>query len=333
MGEFDLSGITEFFTAERLYPVATGVLRIFAILLVALIATKIVSRFIRALRSQIVETMKRRAEGTTLELEKRAATIGGILRKTIGALVWAVAVVMALKEVGFDIGPILAGAGVVGLAVGFGAQNLVRDVIAGLFILIENQVRVNDVAVINGTGGLVEEINLRTTVLRSLDGVVHVFPNGTISTLSNMTREFSFYVFDVGVAYKEDTDRVVEVLKEIAAEMQRDEDFGPFILEPLEVLGVDKFADSAVVIKVRLKTQPIKQWAVGREMNRRIKKRFDEEGIEIPFPHRSLYFGEASGAFKLRLDEGSREELKRAVREVLEEMQAGGASQDTEEKD
>jgi small conductance mechanosensitive channel len=186
-------------------------------------------------------------------------------------------------------------------------------------MLVENQIRVNDVAVINGTGGLVEEINLRTTVLRSLDGVVHIFPNGTITTLSNMTREYSYYVFDVGVAYKEDTDHVTEVLREIAERLRHDAAFADFILEPLEVLGVDRFADSAVIIRARIKTKPVQQWMVGREMNRRIKKRFDELGIEIPFPHTSLYFGTESKPLKIELDGANREDIKQLVRDVLEE--------------
>jgi small-conductance mechanosensitive channel len=229
-----------------------------------------------------------------------------------------VAVIMSLKEAGFDIGPILAGAGIVGLAVGFGAQNLVRDVITGVFILLEDQVRVNDVAVLNGTGGLVEQINLRTTVLRGLDGTVHVFPNGTITTLSNMTYGFSYYVFDIGVAYKEDTDHVAQVVKQIGDEMMIEDAFKADILEPLEILGLDKFADSAVIVKARIKTAPVKQWTIGREMNRRIKKKFDELGIEIPFPHMSLYFGEASKPFALRFDQ-DREELKSMLREIVSE--------------
>jgi small conductance mechanosensitive channel len=320
-----LTPIREFFNVERLAPLAFAVLRLVMILIAAAIVTKLISRFVSGLRSRIVEMMKRRrGEGTTIELEKRATTIGGIIRKTAAVVIWLLAVAMALREVGFDIAPILAGAGVVGLAVGFGAQNLVRDVITGLFMLMENQISVNDIAVINGTGGLVEEINLRTTVLRSLDGTVHVFPNGAITSLSNMTREFSYYVFDIGVAYKEDTDRVVEILNEIAEEMRQEEQFRRLILEPLDVLGVDKFGDSAVVVKVRLKTVPSKQWEVGRAMNRRIKKRFGEEGVEIPFPHQSLYFGEASLPFKVQLDGSTREELKAAIREVLAESKAAG---------
>lgn len=305
-------------TPERIYLLTANLLRFLFILVAAYFAARIARRLIRGLKERVIAAMQETAEGTTTELEKRAGTVITLVGKTVAVAIWAVAIVMALKEIGFDIGPLLAGAGVAGLAIGFGAQNLVRDVISGLFLLLENQVRVNDVAVINGTGGLVEEINLRTTVLRGLDGTVHVIPNGHIQSLSNMTRKFSYYVFDVGVAYKEDTDRVTEVLMGLSDEMMRDDAYEDDILEPLEVLGVDKFADSAVVIKARIKTRPLQQWRIGREMNRRIKKKFDELGIEIPFPHRSLYFGEASEPF--RIDAApSREVLKEIVREVLAE--------------
>jgi moderate conductance mechanosensitive channel len=304
---------------EIFYPLLKSSIRVTVILLAAMVISRIIQRWVPRLRTRIVAAMRRHADSPDVELEKRAATLGGIFRKTFSVIVWAVALIMILREGGFDIGPILAGAGVVGLAVGFGAQNLVRDVISGMFMLVENQVRVHDVAIINGTGGLVEEINLRTTVLRSQDGVVHVFPNGTITSLSNMTREFSYYVFDLGVAYKEDTDRVVRVVKELADEMMEEDEFRPFILEPLEVLGVDRFADSAVIIKMRIKTMPIRQWMVGREMNRRIKKRFDELGIEIPFPHHTLYFGEASRPFDIRTTDGDRERMKALIREVIDE--------------
>lgn len=308
-------------TPERIYPLAASLLRFLVILIAAYVVTRIARRLIRGLKAQIIAAMQKAAGGTATELEKRAGTIISIAGKTVSVVIWAIAVVMALREVGFDVAPLLAGAGVAGLAIGFGAQNLVRDIITGLFMLVENQVRVNDVAIINGTGGLVEEVNLRTTVLRSLDGVVHVFPNGNISTLSNMTRKFSFYVFDVGVAYKEDTDHVTEVLKGVAEELRGEDAFKEDILEPLEVLGVDSFADSAVVIKARIKTRPLQQWRIGREMNRRIKKKFDEVGIEIPFPHRSIYFGEASKPFQL--DAGSnRDALKEIVREVLAESES-----------
>jgi moderate conductance mechanosensitive channel len=303
---------------EQLIPILQHAIRIIIVLLVAFVATKLAGRWLPAIRVRLMKVMTKR-QALDLELEKRSLTLGEILRKAIVVLVWLLALLMALKEAGFDVGPILAGAGVLGLAVGFGAQNLVRDVISGMFMLLENQIRVNDVAIINGTGGLVEEINLRTTVLRGLDGTVHTFQNGTINSLSNMTRNYSYYVFDIGVAYKEDTDRVVETLKQIAEEVRQDPKFGPHILEPLDVLGVDSFSDSAVIVKVRIKTAPIQQWTVGREMNRRIKKKFDELNIEIPFPHRTLYFGEASKPFSLQFGQAEREQLKELVTEVLAE--------------
>jgi len=304
---------------ETLYPYIFSLIRAVVILVIALIGSRISGRVIRTVRTRTVAMMTERAADQSEAVEKRAATIGALLQKVVTVLIWTMATIMAVKEIGFDVGPLLAGAGVAGLAIGFGAQNLVRDVVSGLFILLENQIRVNDVAVINGTGGLVEEVNLRTIVLRGLDGVVHIFPNGTIETLSNMTMKYSYYLFDMGVAYKEDTDRVVAVMKEVAEEMRREPEFAAIILEPLDVLGVDKFADSAVIIKARIKTKPVRQWAVGRELNRRFKKKFDEIGIEIPFPHMSLYFGEASKPVQIQFDKESREELKAIIREVLAE--------------
>ncbi len=221
-----------------------------------------------------------------LERAKRAKTLGSVVRNVTTAVVSAIAVLMVLRELRIDIAPVLAGAGIVGLAVGFGAQTLVRDIISGFFLILEDQVRVGDVAAINGTGGLVEAINLRTIVLRDIEGTVHIFPNGAITTLANRSKDFSYYVIDVSVAYGEDTDRVAEVLRRIGGELQQDERFGPFILEPLEVMGVDAFGESAVLLKVRIKTMPLKQWEVGRELRRRIKKAFDSEGIEIPYPQR-----------------------------------------------
>jgi moderate conductance mechanosensitive channel len=274
---------------ETLYNAAQHAVRILLIIAVALLASRIVQRSIPRLKARIVALMLRHGTGQDSELEKRAVTIGGIFRKTIAVLIWVIAFAMVLKEAGFDVGPILAGAGVVGLAVGFGAQNLVRDVISGLFLLMENQIRVDDVVVINGTSGQVEEINLRTTVLRSVDGAVHIFPNGTIQTLSNLTHQYSYYVFDMSVGYKEDTDHVAEVMKEVAGKMMAEEGFRSLISEQLEILGVDRFLESAVIIKARIKTLPTRQWAVGRELNRRFKKRFDELGIEIPLPQRTIH--------------------------------------------
>jgi small conductance mechanosensitive channel len=226
------------------------------------------------------------------ELQKQVDTLLGIAGSASRVLLWGIVLMLILRNIGVDIAPLIAGAGIIGLAVGFGAQELVRDVISGFFMLLENQIRAGDVAIINGTGGLVENVGLRTTVLRDLSGVVHVFQNGKINTLSNMTKDWSAMVFDVGVAYKEDTDVVTEVMNSVAEELQADPAYADKIKEPLEIFGVDSFGDSAVVIKARLKTRPIQQWAVGREYRRRLKKAFDEKGIEIPFPHRTLYWGE-----------------------------------------
>ncbi len=230
---------------------------------------------------------------------KRIRTLTSVLWTIAVGLIWFVVALTALGQMGINLAPVLAGAGVVGLAVGFGAQNLVRDLVSGFFLILENQIRVGDVAIINGTGGLVEAITFRTVVLRDLSAIVHVFPNGAINTLSNLTKEWSAYVIDVGVAYKEDTDRVVEVMRSVADAMQKEPEFGAVMIAPIEIFGVDDFADSAVVIKARFKTRPLQQFNVGREYRRRLKKAFDEQGIEIPFPHRTLYMGEASPPFQL----------------------------------
>ena len=219
-----------------------------------------------------------------LERAKRAKTLGSVIRNFTTALVTVVAMLMVLKELELDIAPVLASAGVVGLAVGFGAQTLVRDIISGFFLILEDQVRVGDVAAINGQAGLVEAINLRTIVLRDAEGTVHVFPNGAVTTLANRSKDFSYYVIDLGVSYTEDPDRVIALLREIGAALQADQAFGPLILEPLEIMGVDAFADWWMTLKLRIKTVPQKQWEVGRELRRRIVKAFEENGIEMPMP-------------------------------------------------
>ena len=222
---------------------------------------------------------------------KRADTLTHVIRDVARVVILTVGGMMVLAEIGVDLKPLLAAAGLGGLAIGFGAQSLVKDVLSGFFILLEDSVRVGDVVEIAGVGGLVEEVKLRTIVLRDLSGNVHVVPNGTIDKVKNMTSLYSFYLFDIGVAYRENVDEVMAVLKEIAEELRQDPRFSGDILEPLEMLGVDQFADSAVIIKCRIKTKPIQQWRIGREMNRRIKNTFDAKGIEIPFPHRTIYWG------------------------------------------
>lgn len=239
------------------------------------------------------------------EREKRARTLGSMLRKLTTVVVFSVAALNILSVLKVDIRPILTAAGIGGLAIGFGAQSLVRDIISGFFLLLENHIRVGDVVEINGVGGQVEDITLRSTVLRGLDGTVHVFPNGNIQSLSNRTKDFSRYVIDVGVSYKEDVDRVMAVLKEVGEELADDPVYRPFITEPLQVLGVNDFGESAVIIRVHITTRPLKQWEVGRELRRLIKKRFDAEGIEIPFPHMSVYLGKAGDTPEGRAQPGA----------------------------
>ncbi len=233
---------------------------------------------------------------TMNEREKRAATLGKVLRNIISAAIWSVALLMILKELKIDIGPLLAGVGIIGLAVGFGAQSLVKDIVAGMFILVENQYDVGDVIKVAGASGKVEKVTLRSTRLRDAEGKVHIIPNGSMDVVTNMTKRYSRFVLDIGVAYKEDVDEVMALLKEIGDELQADPEFGGKIIEPLQVLGVQDFADSAVVIRSLFTTKPMEQWGIGREFRRRIKNTFDAKGIEIPFPHQTIYLGEAEPA-------------------------------------
>ncbi len=304
------------FEPQNMTELVVKLLRIALILLAAGIASLLANRLVRLTRRQVVEVMRRRTDTQEEELDKRARTVGRLLTRLAGILIWSVALLMSLREAGFDVMPLLAGAGIAGVAIGFGAQSLVRDVISGLFLIVENQIRVHDVVRINGVTGTVEEINLRTTVLRGLDGAVHIFPNGTIQTLTNLSREYSYYVADIGVAYKEDVDRVIEVIRQVGEELRQDPEFGPLILEPIQVLGLEQFAESSVVIRSRLKTKPGQQWLVGREFNRRLKKRFEAAGIQIPFPHRTL---QLEGVGTRWSSELKREELRQMILDVLAE--------------
>jgi moderate conductance mechanosensitive channel len=216
-----------------------------------------------------------------LERAKRAKTLGSVLSSMTTVVVLAVAFLMILDQLGVNIGPALTATGILGVALGFGAQTLVRDLIGGFFLIWENQVRVGDVVAMNGIGGLVEAINLRTTVLRDEEGTVHVIPNGAVTTLANRSIQFSYYVISVPLAYNEDPDRVAGLLKKIADEVRADDAFRPFILEPLEVIGVDAFEEHALRLKVRIKTAPLKQWYVGRELRRRMHRAFRDAGIQF----------------------------------------------------
>jgi len=212
---------------------------------------------------------------------QRIKTLASVLWTIASGFLWFIIVLIVLSQFGVNVGPILAGAGVFGLAAGFGAQHLVRDLVSGFFLLLENQIRVGDMAIINGTAGLVEAVTFRTVVLRDQAGVVHVFPNGTINTLANATMDWSGYVIDVAVSYKEDTDRVTAIMRRVADEMRDEAEYRRRMLEPIEIFGVENFSESAVTIKARFKTQPSHQYEIGREYRRRLKKSFDAEGVEM----------------------------------------------------
>ncbi|NOS76573.1 MAG: mechanosensitive ion channel family protein [Nitrospira sp.] len=247
-----------------------------------------------SLSKQVIARFRRVYEGSLPgpAQVKRVDTLTHVVRDVARVFILVVGSMMILSEIGIDLKPLLAAAGLSGLAIGFGAQSLVKDVISGFFILLENSVRVGDVVEVAGVAGMVEEVKLRAITLRDLWGNVHVVPNGIVDKVKNMTKGYSYYLFDVGVAYRENVDEVMAVLKEIAEELREDPAFNTDILEPLDMLGVDQFADSAVIIKCRIKTNPMQQWRIGREMNRRIKNTFDAKGIEIPFPHRTIHWGQ-----------------------------------------
>jgi small-conductance mechanosensitive channel len=261
------------------------VLRILLIAIVAWIVAAILNRMIRLFRQRIAQRFDDR------EHVKRAETIGRVFRYLVSVVVSLIAGVLILSELGVSIAPILGAAGVVGLAVGFGAQSLVKDYFTGFFILLENQLTRGDVVEIAGKSGLVEDVTLRYVRLRDYGGNVHYVPNNLITTVTNMSRGFAQAVIDVGIAYREDTDQAVEAMREVGREMRGDAVFAPKILDDLEMAGVDQLADSAVVLRCRFKVAPLEQWGVRREFLRRVKKAFDASGIEIPFPHITVYAG------------------------------------------
>ncbi|NYZ13200.1 mechanosensitive ion channel [Azospirillum sp. RWY-5-1] len=272
-----------------------------SMLVLAVIAWELVSALIERFLS---ETDR---HGVRIERSARVRTLLPLLRNAFLVVLVTVVALITLSELGMNIAPLLAGAGVVGLAVGFGSQTLVKDVITGLFILFEDTISVGDVVDVGGGhSGVVEAISIRTIRLRDTAGSVHSVPFSAVTTVKNLTKDFSFAVFNVSVDYKEDPDRVIEVLREIGSGMQADPAFARDLLAPLEVMGLDKLADSGIVIMARFKTRPIKQWGIGREFNRRMKKRFDEVGISIPYPHMQLVMaGGGDKALGEALSQGS----------------------------
>jgi len=243
----------------------------------------------------VSRSTKARGKGrrAQMEVEKRAQTLSRLFTQTIGIIIITITLLIILSELGVNIAPLLAGAGVAGIAIGFGAQHLIKDLINGIFILVEDQYNVGDVVRIAGVAGLVEHINLRRTVLRDLDGIVHSIPNGEITTSSNYTKEWSRVNLDIPVAYGEDLDHCFEVINRVGRELASDEVFGHLITSAPQALRVQNFGDSGIEIKILGETKPLKQWAVTGELRKRLKKAFDEEDIEIPWPHVKLYFGES----------------------------------------
>jgi moderate conductance mechanosensitive channel len=263
-------------------------LRILIILALAWVVMRLLKRAI----STFQERMATRLDGDAESL-KRSATLSRVFRYIVQVVVTLVAGMVVLGELGVSVAPILGAAGVVGLAVGFGAQSLVRDYFTGFFLLLENQIRQGDVVRLSADhSGLVEQVTLRFVQLRDYEGRVHFVPNGQITSVTNLTRGFSFAVMDIGVAYRENTDDVIAVMKAVALELRADEEFAPRILDDLEVAGVDAWADSSVVIRCRFKTVALSQWVVKRAYLGLLKKAFDAHGIEIPFPHVTVYAGQ-----------------------------------------
>ncbi|HEX7878859.1 MAG TPA: mechanosensitive ion channel family protein [Candidatus Eisenbacteria bacterium] len=281
--------------------VAHSGLRVLLIVVGAFLVVQIAFRLIKR-----IETLADDGDPNFQSLqEKRAATLSSLLRQVTGVIIAIVSGMMILREFRVDIAPIIAGAGIVGLAVGFGAQSLVKDIISGFFILLENQFDVGDVISGAGVSGGVERIGLRFTQLRDLEGRVHFVPNGEFRVVSNLTRGWSRAVLDVAIGYREDIDRVQGVLREVSEELRHDPEFDHLILEPMEVLGVDSFGESAVTIRLLFKTLPGKQWPVAREFRKRIKMKFDALGIEFPFPQRVVHTVALPSGGTLVLDEGA----------------------------
>ncbi|MCF8200301.1 MAG: mechanosensitive ion channel family protein [Sulfuritalea sp.] len=284
----DITAFDSLLTAgSQFSPVMIAGLRITLILVLAWVGVRFSHRLIRGFRVYVTSNT---SDG---EEVKRIETLGRVFRYIASVVISLVTGILVLGELGVSVAPILGAAGVVGVAVGFGAQSLVKDYFTGFFLLLENQMRQGDVVEAGGKAGVVEEITLRYLRMRDYSGNVHFVPNGSITTVTNMTRGFAQAVVDVGVAYRENLDAAMNVMREVGAGMRTDPVFGPKILDDLEIAGVEQWADSAVILRCRFKVAPIEQWNVRREFLRRLKFAFDNAGIEIPFPHLTLYAGQA----------------------------------------
>ena len=265
-------------------------IKILIILLVGVLLWFALKKIIPPLVHRTV--LRTRDKESKAGMEKRTNTLVSVFLGAGRIVIVIIIIFMILDEVGIPIGPALAGLGIAGVAFGFGAQYLIRDLIAGTFIIMENEYRVGDVVRVADVGGLVEEVNLRKTVLRDLDGIVHHIPNGEIRAASNFTRHWARAHLNISVAYKEDLDKVMSILKRVWEETAKDPTWAEFMISKTPTfLRVDNFGDSGITIKLAGETKPIKQWDVMGELRRRIKRAFDEEGIEIPWPHTKVYFG------------------------------------------
>lgn len=274
----------------------------FTYILISLVVVIVLIWLLNAISRNLEKVILKRSDALhDKEAQKRAKTLMSIGRGIMRLILWAIFALILLKRIGIEIGPIIASAGIAGIAIGFGAQELIRDFLAGFFVLLDNQIRTDDIVVINGTTGVVEKIELRTIRLRDHSGVVHIFQHGKVNTLSNMTKEWSALVFEIGVAYKEDVDTVIAIMKSVGEDLEKDSRFSGNILEPISILGVEQFANSSIQLKVRIKTQTGEQWQTRREYMRRLKYAFDKKGIEIPFPHTTLYWGEKSKPMDISL--------------------------------
>ena len=254
-----------------------GLIRIAIIIVLAYIVTQLMRAGLRKLEAFLIHATARGED--TLATTKRIKTLSSVMWTLSCGLLWFIVALVTLSQIGVNIGPILAGAGVVGLAVGFGAQHLVRDLVSGFFLLIENQIRVGDIATVNNTTGIVEGVTFRTVMLRDQAGVVHVFPNGAITTLANATMDWSAAAIDITLPFRVDTDRVMELMRRVGAEMKAEKEFASVIVEPLEVFGIENFTETTVTIKARFKTQPAQQYVVGREFRRRLKYALQAAGL------------------------------------------------------
>ena len=263
------------------------------ILIILLISAALYFALKRLVPPALKLSIKKRGRGKKAEeeAEKRTKTLSRLFVGTGVVLIILASAFMVLSEIGINITPVVAGFGIAGIAIGFGAQSLVRDLIAGIFIVVENHYSVGDWVQIAGVGGTVEEINLRRTVLRDFDGTVHVIPNGEIKTASNFSKEWARVNLNISVAYDTDLDHAISVINRVGAEMAQEPYWSSLIISPPQALRVDDLGDSGIEIKILGVSKPIKQWEVMGQLRKRLKKAFDEEGIEIPWPHTKVYFG------------------------------------------